>query len=251
MTSLEVEELFLSIKTQGTDLYGIDPETGAVINVGCVTSIDGIDSQIDQIETTCLGDDAREYEAGLATPGTGTFGINTDPRDPVHVRLHQIKTLGLKMDWAVGWSDGRVNGEGIPPTALPANALESITVSSAGTGYTSAPTVAITGGGGAGATATATVAAGSVTGVTITNPGTGYTTTPAVAFSGGGGGTGAAATAVVAETAGFNLPNTRTWITFRGFMNSYPFSFAQNDVVKSSIGIQISGDPALIPKATV
>lgn len=239
----------MSIKTQGTDLYGIDPESGEVIFVSCVTSIDGIDSSLDQIETTCLGDDAREYEAGLATPGTATFGINTDSRDPVHVRLHQIKTLGLKMDWAVGWSDGRVNGVGIKPTALPANALESVEVTAGGTGYTSPPTVAITGGGGTGATATATVSGGSVTGVTITNPGSGYTTTPTVAFTGGGGGTGAAATAEVAQAAGFNLPNTRSWITFRGFMNSYPFSFAQNDVVKSNIGIQVSGDPVFIPKA--
>ncbi|MFK3973776.1 phage tail tube protein [Pseudomonas sp. NPDC087358] len=236
----------MSIKTQGTDLYGIDPELGTVIFVSCVTSIDGIDSSLDQIETTCLGDLSREYEAGLATPGTASFGINTDARDPVHVRLHQIKTLGLKMDWAVGWSDGRVNGVGIAPTAIPANALESVNVTAGGTGYTTAPTVAITGGGGTGATAVATVSAGKVTGITITNPGTGYTGTPTVAFTGAG--TGAAATAEVADTPGFSLPNTRSWITFRGFMNSYPFSFAQNDVVKSNIGIQVSGDPVFIPK---
>ncbi len=237
----------MSIKTQGTDLYGIDPELGTVIYVSCVTSIDGIDSSLDQIETTCLGDQSREYEAGLATPGTATFGINTDSRDPVHVRLHQIKTLGLKMDWAVGWSDGRVNGVGIAPTALPANALEAVNVSSGGSGYTTAPTVAITGGGGTGATATAIVSGGSVTGITITNPGSGYTSKPTVTLTGGGG-TGAMATVEVADTPGFNLPSTRSWITFRGFMNSYPFSFAQNDVVKSNIGIQVSGDPVFIPK---
>jgi autotransporter-associated beta strand protein len=45
-------------------------------------------------------------------------------------------------------------------------------VTSPGSGYTSAPTVTITGGGGTGATATATVVGGVVTGVTITNAGT-------------------------------------------------------------------------------
>ncbi len=77
--------------------------------------------------------------------------------------------------------------------------IVSIAVSNGGSGYTSAPTVAITGTGGTGATATATVVAGVVTAVTITNPGSGYDTA-SVAFSGGGG-TGAAATANIGDVA--------------------------------------------------
>lgn len=77
--------------------------------------------------------------------------------------------------------------------------VTAINVTAAGSGYTSAPTVALSGGGGSGATATAILGtdtnAGKVVGFTITNPGSGYTTAPTVAFSGGGG-TGAAATAV-------------------------------------------------------
>lgn len=68
-----------------------------------------------------------------------------------------------------------------------------ISITAAGTGYTSAPTVNITGDG-SGATATATVADGSLTGITITNVGTGYTSAPTISFSGGGG-SGATATA--------------------------------------------------------
>lgn len=154
----------LSIKTQGTDLYAIDPEDGTLLVIGCVTSIEGIDTTVEQVETTCLQDSARSYIAGLATPGAATFGINTDTSDPAHIRLHQIKTAGLTVEWAIGWADG-----------------------------TADPTV-------------------------DTN-------------------------------ATFNLPTTRSWLTFEGFMNSFPFSFAQNSVVQSTVGIQVSGEPVLTAKA--
>lgn len=67
---------------------------------------------------------------------------------------------------------------------------------SGGTGYTSAPTVAFSGGAGTGAAATATVVNGRVTALVITAGGSGYTSVPTIAFSGGGG-HGAAATAVL------------------------------------------------------
>lgn len=145
-------------------LYTIDPADDSLLTVGCVISIDGIDTTLDQIETTCLSSPARTYEAGLATPGAATFGINFDPADASHVRLHELKVAGTTLEWAIGFSDG-----------------------------TAAPTV---------------------------------------------------------DTNGtFNLPTTRSWINFEGFMNSYPFSFALNSVVTSTVGIQISGEPAVIPAA--
>jgi hypothetical protein len=74
------------------------------------------------------------------------------------------------------------------------NWLTSITVNFGGAGYSSAPSVIISGGGGSGATATATVAGGAVTSITVTNPGLGYTSAPTVSLVGGGG-INAAATA--------------------------------------------------------
>ncbi|WPC72921.1 phage tail tube protein [Vibrio porteresiae] len=159
----------MAIKTQGTQLYAIDPADGSLLAVSCVTSIDGIDSTIEQIETTCLEADARDYESGLATPGTASFGINVDPSDGSHVRLHQLKTAGTKLEWALGWGDGK----DIKPL-------------------------------------------------------------------------------IVLDSDGkhqWDLPETRSWIPFVGFMNSYPFSFALNAVVQSTVGIQISGDPVLVPKS--
>lgn len=155
------------MKTQGTELYAIDPENGALIVVGCVTSIDGIDVQVEQNEVTCLQDLVRRYEAGLGTPGTANFGIYTDPQDPTHIRLHQLKVAGETLQWAVGWSDGT----GIDPTV-------------------------------------------------------------------GGSSAGDYA---------FVLPNNRSWLTFEGFMNSFPFSFQQNSSVQSNVGIQVSGEPTLTP----
>lgn len=78
--------------------------------------------------------------------------------------------------------------------------VATIAVSDGGTGYTTAPTVVITGGGGSGAVATATVAAGVVTAVTVVKGGYGYTSAPSISFTGGGG-DAAAATATVAAVA--------------------------------------------------
>lgn len=75
-----------------------------------------------------------------------------------------------------------------------------LTLTAGGSGYTSAPTVTISGNGSAGATAYATVSGGAVVTVVLLTRGTGCTAAPTVAFSGGGG-TGATATASVTLTA--------------------------------------------------
>lgn len=112
----------MAVKTQGTELYFLDPDTGTVVEVGCVTTITGLTAARDQIETTCLGSTARTYEAGMATPGAASFTINADPNDPSHVRLHELYVAGTKVDWALGWSDGTAvptvdsNGLVLPPT---------------------------------------------------------------------------------------------------------------------------------------
>jgi len=74
-----------------------------------------------------------------------------------------------------------------PTPTVSGGTVSAISVDDGGSGYTSQPTVTISGGGGTGATATATISGGVVTAVTITNAGTGYTSAPTVTFSGGGG----------------------------------------------------------------
>lgn len=75
--------------------------------------------------------------------------------------------------------------------------VRNVSVGEGGSSYSSAPTVAFSGGGGSGAAATATIDSdGRVNGVAVTNQGTGYTSAPSVSFSGGGG-SGAVAAATV------------------------------------------------------
>lgn len=61
----------------------------------------------------------------------------------------------------------------------------SIEVGTKGSGYSSAPTVTITGGGGSGATAKAVVSNGEITSVNVITSGSGYTTTPTITLTGG------------------------------------------------------------------
>src|SRR5690606_10174836 len=93
------------MRTAGTELYFLDPDDCSVVQVGCPTSITGLDSTIDQLETTCLESTARTYEAGLATPGTATFTLNLDPQDASHKRLLDLKTAGLSTKWVIGFPD--------------------------------------------------------------------------------------------------------------------------------------------------
>jgi len=95
----------MSIKTQGTELWFLDPETDDPVKVGCVTTMTGLTAARDQIETTCLDSPARTYEAGMATPGAASFTINFDPSDASHVRIHELYVEGTKVDFALGWSD--------------------------------------------------------------------------------------------------------------------------------------------------
>ena len=162
----------MAIKTLGTDLFALDPRDNSLITVGCVTSIDGVDASIEQIETTCLnaGKD-RQYMSGMGTPGAATFGINTDTADESHLKLYQIKQLGLTLKWAIGWGDGPQEADGtivLPPTI---------------------------------------------------------------------------------NSGDFELPTGRSWLLFQGYLSSFPFNFALNSVVTSSVGIQISGTQVLVPKS--
>lgn len=159
----------MSVLTQGTQIFFIDPEfdsSGAgVRQVECATTFSPGGNPADQIEDTCLEDTTRRYKPGLRTPGQATLGLNADPENESHVRLHELSETDPSptLKWAVGWSDG---------TALP-------TVDSNGD---------------------------------------------------------------------FQLPTTRTWFIFEGYVSDFPFDFAANTVVTTQAAIQRSGGSAWIRK---
>lgn len=103
----------MSLNVQGSNLWFADPDTDAIIEVGCVTTLSGLTASRDQLDVTCISSPARVFEAGLLTPGAATFSINFDPSDESHVRLHELYRLGTTLKWALGLSDGTA-----PPTSI-------------------------------------------------------------------------------------------------------------------------------------
>ncbi|MBI6920292.1 phage tail protein [Pseudomonas monteilii] len=242
----------MAILAQGTQIYALVPKVGTpsqfeVMEVECATAFNPGGNPSDQVEVTCLSDTIRKYLRGLRTPGQASLTLNVDPRNASHVRLHQISEDDTieSISWVVGWSDGK----DIKPTVGVAGALAAIELTNGGTGYTSAPTVAFSGGGGTGAAATAIVSGGKVVGFTITNAGSGYTSKPTITLTGGAG-TGAAGSAVLGDPADFVLPPTRTWFLFDGYVSDFPFDFAANSAVTTAATIQRSGGSAWIRKST-
>ncbi len=240
----------MSILTQGTQVYALVPPSSgtgpsSIMEIECATAFNPGGAPKEQIEDTCLSSQERTYKPGLRTPGQASLTINADPKSPSHIRLHQLSEQDgdSTLKWAVGWSDGKAE-----PTVSAAGGLEQVTVTNGGTGYTAAPTVNLTGGGGSGATAVAVLDGDKVSAINITSPGTGYTSAPTVGFTGGAG-SGAAAAAIVSLEEDFNLPPSRTWFLFQGYVADFPFDFAANAVVSTAVSIQRSGGSAWIKKS--
>ncbi len=108
-------------------------------------------------------------------------------------------------------------------------AVQTITVTKTGSGYTSAPTVTIAApSSGTTATATAVLSNGGISSVVITNPGTGYTTAPVVTIGAPpSGGVQATATAAVgnplAAIAGnYSSPNAKTYFFITTTVSDLP-----------------------------
>src|SRR5690606_7496601 len=106
----------MSLNVQGSQLYFIDPDDsdgGEVIEVGCVTTLDGLTASRDQLDVTCISDEARRFEAGLLTPGAATFAIFFDLDDESHQRMHELYRAGTTLKWALGFSDGTSDPSGV------------------------------------------------------------------------------------------------------------------------------------------
>lgn len=158
----------MSILSQGTSVYVIDPNEGtpAILKIECATSFSPGGDPADQIEDTCLEAFERSYKSGLRTPGQATMGLNADPTNESHLTLYGLSRENPSpiLKFAVGWSDGTA-----PPTLADGDE-------------------------------------------------------------------------------DFELPTTRTWFTFEGYIADFPFDFAQNTVVTTEVSIQRSGGSNWIKK---
>lgn len=111
----------------------------------------------------------------------------------------RLQTTGAKAAFAMAITAKRTTAtywNNKVPNPLLGGQVTAVYVGDGGSGYTSAPSVSLSGGGGSGATARAVVSGGQVIAVEIKSHGTGYTARPDVSLSGGGG-SGASATASI------------------------------------------------------
>lgn len=144
--------------------------------------------------------------------------------------------------------------------------IDLLTITNVGSGYTSEPTVSITGGGGSGASARAVVVNGTVGTLVILDRGSGYTSAPSVGFSGGGG-SGATATATIGPLTGtypgvvayfkqrkvyaatLNQPAT-FWMSQPGKYNNFNLSDPTRDddsIEGSLVSLQLNAVKHLVP----
>ena len=125
--------------------------------------------------------------------------------------------------------------------------IASISLTTGGAGYTSAPAVSIVkqaADPGTAATATATIGAadanaGKIQSVTVTASGSGYAVAPTVSFSGGGGGSGATATATVGTTGkitGVTITNGGS-----GYLTNPPVTVSGGGGANAQLKAAISG----------
>lgn len=93
----------MSIKTQGTEAWIFVPKTQEIIDMGCIESISGIDGAVTQTTTTCLRDLVARSEAGLIEPGQAAIGIQFDPQNPDHMKMHGLYVNGTTFDVFIGF----------------------------------------------------------------------------------------------------------------------------------------------------
>lgn len=225
----------MAVKAQKTGLWFQNATTGVIIKLQCAKSISGLSASRDQVETTCLDEDVRTYEAGLPTPGTASVAIDPDPKYTGHKELQALHVTGEKVNFINGWSDGTSS-----PTA--ALGVTGGTISNGGSGYTGTVAVAATGGTGSGFAGVAVLTGGVVTGITVTTPGN-YTVPPTALTFTGGVGTGAVGVPVTAWSI---VPGAaRTWQAFNAYVADYPFEFQPGQMVSSTVALQLSGFVAM------
>lgn len=132
---------------------------------------------------------ALGFGGGIGNAAVNGTAVNSGAALDIH---------GVTVNEAITLNGGKLINSNTTTTGTVSNGIAGVRVTAGGTGYTSAPTLAFSGGGGTGATATAGFASGAVNSITTTAAGSGYTSAPTVTVTGGAG-SGATATAVISS----------------------------------------------------
>ena len=130
------------------------------------------------------------FEINAASFEGRGYGFTQISLTDVEQQLHYQNTIPflppLEFNGSL-WAEFDVTRDWYVNLGTPYNHLSTIVVTNPGSGYTSAPTVEITGGNGGGASAFSVVEAGQVIAVVLISPGIGYTQAPVITLTGGGG----------------------------------------------------------------
>ena len=125
----------------------------------------------------------------------------------------QIDPSAATVGDALVFTGGEGSGAVATVSSVSSGGITGISLTNAGSGYTSAPTISVTSTAGTGAVITCALVGASVTGITIINGGKNYSTAPSFVFTAVSGGSGASATPTLnlGTEATFTVAFTRTF----------------------------------------
>jgi len=191
--------------------------------------------------TGALNISAGTYQAGSNNAlGFGGAIGNTAVNGTTVTGGAALDINGVTVNEAVTLNDGKLINSNTSTAGALSNGIAGIRVTAVGSAYTSAPTVAFSGGGGSGATATTALSGATVGSVTTTGAGSGYTSAPTVTLNGGAG-TGATATAVISSLA---LTGTNNEIGGDGNLNVSAIMTGTGGYTKTGAGTLTLGTGA-------
>lgn len=179
----------------------------------------------------------RNFRPGQLYPlknGNGSGSIvkikNTDSNGGILAAEYVKYGIGYDTDFtATILAQAGQTTTGAGQTALSistiSSAVTSIEVTSGGSGYTTPPIVALSGGGftTAATIGEVTIVGGVITNIKVATPGSGYVTQPTVIISGGSG-TGASATANIGVQNGYGIFETTSGFNEQGFINAADYA---------------------------
>ena len=183
----------LTINTNSGDLFS----PFQALTVTNLTLTSGIYNNSTNNVTIASGGTITRSSQYLMLTAAPIYGSSSSSR--VNVTIGATCNAGYELQGITGTVGTLTVNNGSTYT-LSSTFVTGYTSLTAGSGYTSNPSVTISAPnitGGTTATASASQTSGGVTYIYITNPGSGYTTVPTITFSGGGGTTQATATATI------------------------------------------------------